>query len=179
MISSLVLVLQFLCLSLWIGGSAVLRFVVVPGSIPGTNEVTNEELISLIMGKYRRLLLPVLLFLVLTLFIQLVVLTHALGGKLRISIALVSIAALLETYVRFALFPRLQKLAATEHRRPPAEGRKECSSASRHLPENPWCELFSGHRCCHIVNFILHLSKCPWFPLVTKPPTSPCLIQTD
>jgi len=99
----------------------VLRFVVVPGSIPGTNEVTNEELISLIMGKYRRLLLPVLLFLVLTLFIQLVVLTHALGGKLRISIALVSIAALLETYVRFALFPRLQKLAATEHRRPKDE----------------------------------------------------------
>ena len=104
MISYLLLLLQFLSLSFWIGGLATLLMIVVPSvyrSNPHSTEAT-DILIPLIKS-FSSALIVNTIFLGVTLFVQIAFLSQGLHLKLRIALSLVSLALLISAYQRFSL----------------------------------------------------------------------------
>jgi uncharacterized membrane protein len=123
-ISTLVLIVEVLSLSFWIGGSSVLLLVVLPGvvSLP-FGEQRAGDLVSTIVMKFRRLLFPLLLIMLLCLLGQLFALNASVGFKLRLSIGFVTAAVLLESYNRFRLMPLALRIASLEQ--PTSEEKRE------------------------------------------------------
>ena len=115
MISYTILVLQFLCLSLWVGGSVIVLMIVGPEVFRReTATSAPEEIMTRILVRFNTAFLVSALLLAGTLYLQLVSLSDALSIKLRIALSLVMLAVLFGTYVRFSLGPRMKDLRARE-----------------------------------------------------------------
>lgn len=108
MVSSLILIIQVLCLSLWIGGSAVLWLVVTPQVFTHMPRETAGALAGHIFRKFSSAMLAVLFVLAATILIQLAGLSESAGLKLRFALILVFGGMLLSMYDRYILSPRLR-----------------------------------------------------------------------
>ncbi|MBI2619126.1 MAG: DUF4149 domain-containing protein [Ignavibacteriales bacterium] len=118
MISSVILITQFLCLSFWIGGSLVVLTIVGPEVFRrDSGSSVPESVMARILARFNTAFLFAALLLAATLYVQLVFLSNVLSIKLRIALSLVILAVLLGTYVRVALAPRGKRtMAGTEKR---------------------------------------------------------------
>ena len=105
MMTYLVLVLQFISLALWVGGTTVLLVIVAPSS-----RITSPEdagaLMLLVFKRFHGLLAGLQLLLLATLFLQLLLLSGSLGLKLRLAMSFVSVALLLTVHFRYTVLPR-------------------------------------------------------------------------
>jgi uncharacterized membrane protein len=104
MASSLILILQILCLALWIGGSFVVLVAVHPVlSSRGSNEGDGSFVEARILQRFRVLQMTALVLLGITIWAQLILLGPALALKLRLVLILVTAAILVQTFERFAV----------------------------------------------------------------------------
>jgi uncharacterized membrane protein len=111
--SSLILIVQFLCLSLWIGGSAAIALIVTPEIFRRLDDKNQAgALTGGIIGKFRGSVLIAIVILGITIWIQIIALGSATALKLRLVLMLVSLAILIETYVRFVVFNRMGRIQA-------------------------------------------------------------------
>ncbi|HLA69208.1 MAG TPA: DUF4149 domain-containing protein [Bacteroidota bacterium] len=115
MMTYLVLILQFVCLSLWIGGTTVLLTIVAPSAFRTSPLEGASELVALIMRRYNGLLAFLQVFLLATLYLQLLLLSDSIGLKLRIALSLTSLATLLTVYLRFTMLPGIEALRSRLH----------------------------------------------------------------
>jgi putative copper export protein len=111
MISSLILIIQVLCLSLWIGGSATIVLIVSPEL---SKHLSREQAVS-IAGKVGRrlgtLMLPVLFLLAATILVQLAGMSGAANLKMRLALIFVFGGLLLVVYNRYLISPRIRRAA--------------------------------------------------------------------
>lgn len=110
--SSLILIIQILCLALWIGGSGVLLAFVTPeifGQLP--DRAQAGKLAASILRKFRTALLAAAVILGLTVWIQIIALGPATALKLRLVLIFVSFAILIESYNRFFVADRMRRIA--------------------------------------------------------------------
>lgn len=105
----LVLVLQFVCFSLWIGGTTVLIAVVAPSSFR-MKPVEAIELMILYLKRFSGLLVGLQVFLLASLYLQLLLLSNSIGLRLRIALSIASLAMLLTVYLRFTVLPRAESV---------------------------------------------------------------------
>ena len=111
--TSLILFLQFVCLSLWIGGSAALVVITAPSVFRTTPILQAGELMSLVMRSYTALLASVQVLLLASLYLQLLVLSDVLNLKLRLALSITSLATLLTVYLRFVMLPKIDAMRST------------------------------------------------------------------
>lgn len=117
MASTFVLVSQFLCLSVWIGGSvAVFAMTRSPLSALADNSVASETIRGAILDRFRPVHMTAMALLGVTVWIQLLMLGPVLALKLRFVLLLVSVALLAQTYERFAIARHRMKRRQTERR---------------------------------------------------------------
>ncbi len=115
MISYAILIVQFLCLSFWIGGSIVVLMIVGPEVFRRDTASSGPEVImTRILARFNAVFLVTAFLLAATLYLQLALLSDALSIKLRIALSLVMLAILFGTYVRFSLAPRMKSLRFEE-----------------------------------------------------------------
>lgn len=109
--SSLILIIQILCLAIWIGGSVVLLAFVTPEIFEQLPDRTQAgRLAGSILRRFRTASLAAAVMLGLTIWIQIIGLGPAMGLKLRLVLILVSFSILLESYVRFFVTARMQRI---------------------------------------------------------------------
>ena len=109
MMTYLILVLQFVCLSFWIGGTTVLIAVVAPSSFR-MKPLEAVELVTIVLKRYGGLLAGLQVFLLATLYLQLMLLSDSIGLKLRLALSITSLAMLLTVYLRFTVLPRAEMI---------------------------------------------------------------------
>ncbi len=109
--SSLILIIQILCLALWVGGSAVILMFVTP-EIFGrlTDRIQAAKIAGAILEKFRASLLVGCFTLGITIWIQLIALGPAIALKLRLVLMFVSLSILIEIYVRFIVIRRMRRI---------------------------------------------------------------------
>ncbi len=125
MMTYLVLVLQFVCLALWVGGTTVLLVIVAPSSSRIKSFGEAREMMLLILKRFHGLLVVLQLLLLATLSLQLLLLSGSVGLKLRLALSLVSIGMLLTVHFRYTVLPRLASRDSIEEeeRSNPGEAR--------------------------------------------------------
>jgi len=109
MISYLILVLQFVCLSFWVGGTVVLLMIVAPHLFEIKPISKASEIIAPIMRRFSSALAGILVVFFLLLSLQLVVLSSSVSLKLRLALSLTALATLLTVYNRFTIMPKLDE----------------------------------------------------------------------
>ncbi|GJQ20665.1 MAG: hypothetical protein HBSIN02_10200 [Bacteroidia bacterium] len=117
MISSLILILQVLCLSLWIGGSAVLWLLVAPQIFMQVPREMAGALTGTIFRRFSSAMLGVLVILAATILVQLAGASESAGLKLRFALILVFGGMLLNVYDRYILSPRMHSANTDGSRR--------------------------------------------------------------
>ena len=106
MMTYLILVLQFVCLSLWVGGVTVILSVVTPSAFRVQSPEEADALMILILKRYNSLLAALQVFFLATLYLQLLILSNSVGLKLRLALSLTALATLLTVYFRYTVLPR-------------------------------------------------------------------------
>jgi hypothetical protein len=106
MMTYLILVLQFVCLSLWVGGVTVILSVVTPSAFRLQSPEEADELMILILKRYNSLLAALQVFFLATLYLQLLLLSNSVSLKLRLALSLTALATLLTVYFRYTVLPR-------------------------------------------------------------------------
>lgn len=107
MISSLILIIQVLCLSLWVGGSAVHLLVITPTLLRDLPREQAVPMAGSILRRFGAVLLPALFVLAGTILIQVGALSGTTGLKLRFALILVFGGMLVSVYDRYLLLPRM------------------------------------------------------------------------
>lgn len=133
MMTYLILVLQFVCLSLWIGGATVLVSIVSPSVFRSRSPEEAEELMILISKRYAGLLAALQIFLLATLSLQLLLLAGSLLLRLRLALGLTTLAILLTVYFRFTFLPRAEHRDQRNAQRIDARGSAK-AQGGRRLP---------------------------------------------
>lgn len=111
MSSSLILIIQILCLALWIGGSAVLLAIVTPEIFAQLPDKTLAgRLVGFILRKFRTVLLAAAVIFGITIWVQIIALGPVMALKLRLVLILVSCSILVECYIRFFVSDRMRKI---------------------------------------------------------------------
>jgi uncharacterized membrane protein len=145
--SSLILIVQFLCLSLWIGGSAAVALIVTPEIFRQLDDKHQAGVLTGdIIGKFRTSVLVAIVVLGITIWIQIIALGSAAALKLRLVLMLVSLALLIETYVRFVVSNRMGRIQAGA-----AEVRIEGK-------ENEFARLHRRSKQSFVLNFLLGIA---------------------
>lgn len=109
MISYFILVLQFICLSYWLGGTIVLLMIVAPRLFEISPISKASEIVSPIMRRYTGALVVILIFFVLLLSLQLTFLSSSVSLKLRLALSLSGLATVLTVYNRYTIIPNLDQ----------------------------------------------------------------------
>lgn len=117
MISTLILIVQVLCLALWVGGSAVHLLVISPTLLRDLPYEQSGPAAGGIQRRFERVLLPALSVLAGTILIQLGALSGLAGLKLRFALILVFGGMLIGVYDRYLLLPRMLSGGEREFRR--------------------------------------------------------------
>jgi uncharacterized membrane protein len=125
MASYLILIIQFICLSLWVGGIAVILLVVAPTTFASLNASEAGGVMSPILRRFGSLFLTCLVVLTISFSVQLVLLSGFAALKLRIAMSLSSLAILFTVYDRYGLSPRLEHMRRTLDLESDKEGKKE------------------------------------------------------
>lgn len=130
MISYFILVFQFLSLSFWIGGSAVLLLIASPAPLRAlSGHPDSVGVMTSSFKKYYSLFILNAILLALTLYLQIAFLSHGILFRLRIAMLFVSVAMLIATYHRFSLTPAIEKI---REQGDPAEGQKNMKVQNLH-----------------------------------------------
>lgn len=111
--SSLILIVQILCLALWIGGSAAILLIVTPEIFRGlTDRIRAGAIAGAILIKFREAVLLSVVVLGITIWIQIIALGSSAVLKLRLVLMLVSLSVMIETYIRFVVTNRMRRMLA-------------------------------------------------------------------
>lgn len=124
MISYFILVLQFVCLSVWVGGGLVVLMVVAPQVFSSLSRSQAGAVMAPILRKFGSALLFSLVVLTISLSIQLLVLSGLAALKLRIAMSLSSLSILFTVYERYVLAPHMEHLRTTIDMEVDHDGRK-------------------------------------------------------
>ncbi len=131
MMTYLILVLQFVCLSLWVGGATVLLSVVSPSVFRSRAPEGAEELMILISKRYAGLLAALQIFLLAMLSLQLLLLSSSLYLRLRLALSLTALAILLTVYFRFTFVPHAENQDQRNTERTDVTGSAKAQSGGR------------------------------------------------
>lgn len=113
MISYFILVFQFLSLSFWIGGSAVLLLIAVPATSQAlSGHPDSVDIVGSFFKRYYSFFILNAILLAVTLYLQIAFLSHGILFKLRIAMTFVSVAMLIAAYHRFSLTPAIERMRA-------------------------------------------------------------------
>ena len=124
MTSYFILVVQFVCLSIWLGGILVVLAVVAPQVFRTLERAQSARVMPPILGKFSSVLLGDLVVLTITLWIQLITLSGSAGLKLRIAVSICALSILLTVYDRYGVSARLERLSRTFEAGSDEKGRK-------------------------------------------------------
>lgn len=143
--SSLILIIQILCLALWIGGSVVLLAFVTPeifGQLP--DRAMAGKLAGSILRKFRTTLLAAAVTFGITIWIQIIALGPAMALKLRLVLILVSFSILIESYIRFFVADRMKRIAEDPAESPADSGESEFRKLHKRSLQSFVLNLFVG-----------------------------------
>ncbi len=113
MMTYLILILQFVCLSIWIGGSTVIVVMAAPSIFDNIDLQSAGAIMGLLMRRFVGILTALQILLLGSLYLQLLVLSNSLNLKLRLALSFTALAILLTVYLRFTLLPRINELRST------------------------------------------------------------------
>lgn len=109
--SSLILIVQILCLALWIGGSAAILLIVTPEIFRGLSDRTHAGAIAgAILIRFREAVLLSVVVLGITIWIQIIGLGSSIALKLRLVLMLISLSVMIEVYIRFVVTNRMRRM---------------------------------------------------------------------
>ncbi len=143
--SSLILIVQILCLALWIGGSMAIVLIVTPEIFRWIDDKNQAESMARgILRKFRVSVLIAIVVLGITIWIQIIVLSSATALKLRLVLMLVSLAILIETYIRFIVLNRMRTIQAGLAEKRIPRGEDELARLHRRSKQSFLLNLFLG-----------------------------------
>ncbi|MEX1138650.1 MAG: DUF4149 domain-containing protein [Bacteroidota bacterium] len=143
--SSLILIIQILCLALWIGGSVVVLAFVTPeifGQLADKSQA--GRIAGAILKKFRTLLLAAAVILGITIWIQIIALGPMMALRLRLALILVSFSILIESYIRFFVSDRMKRLYADSAEKTASPGENEYRNLHRRSLQGFVLNLFLG-----------------------------------
>lgn len=120
-----ILIVQFVCLSIWLGGILVILTVVAPQVFRALEREQAARAMPRILSKFSSFLLGDLVVLTISLWLQLVMLSGPAAIRLRIAVSLTCLSILLTVYDRYGVSPRLERIGRAFESGPEEKERKE------------------------------------------------------